>query len=234
MICPLCGYLQPDSAVECLQCHSPLKAAPTGRKPPVDLGHEGTEDLGRTERRRRPRSRERTMMRRGEKSVAPPAASLRVEPPRPKEAVVVRVDPPQVDVPPAAEADSLPLPAGSPLTQILERLKRVMVTTTSEFQHRTISEYRGVVTAGAMVKLEGWAAYLEELKDVGALRYAPFYDYMRKARDIVMTDLKIEAAKLGANGVVGVTVQFDPSQADSHGNRLVWMVAIGTAVVLSD
>jgi uncharacterized protein YbjQ (UPF0145 family) len=148
---------------------------------------------------------------------------------------------PDVSLPPRDQAaqgggtpftlDRTPSQSGEQLNQIVDRLKRVIVSTTSEVQGRPVREYKGVVSTGAVVKLEGWASYLEGVKDIGSLRHAPFDEQIRKARDVLITDLKIEAAKLGANGVVGMTVQLHPVQQGAT-ERLLWLVAIGTAVVL--
>jgi uncharacterized protein YbjQ (UPF0145 family) len=129
--------------------------------------------------------------------------------------------------------DRMSSQSGGQLNQLVDRLKRVIVSTTPEVQGRPVEEYKGVVSTGAVVKLEGWAPYLEGVKDIGSLRHAPFDAQIRKARDVLITDLKIEAAKLGANGVVGMTVQLHPVQQGTSG-RLLWLVAIGTAVVLPE
>ena len=129
--------------------------------------------------------------------------------------------------------DGTPSQSGEQLNQLVDRLKRVIVTTTPEVQGRPVKEYKGVVSTGAVVKLEGWASYLEGVKDIGSLRHAPFDAQIRKARDVLITDLKIEAAKLDANGVVGMTVQLHPVQQGAA-DRLLWLVAIGTAVVLPE
>jgi uncharacterized protein YbjQ (UPF0145 family) len=69
---------------------------------------------------------------------------------------------------------------------------------------------------------------------VSALRSAPFFELLRTAREIAMTDLKIEAAKLGANGVIGVTFQFEESQKAGPAEQLIWIVATGTAVLIDE
>jgi len=126
-----------------------------------------------------------------------------------------------------------PSQSGEHLNHLVDRLKRVIVSTTPEVQGRPVKEYKGIVSTGSVVKLDGWASYLEGVKDIGSLRHAPFDAQIRKARDVLITDLKIEAAKLGANGVVGMTVQLHPVQQGAA-DRLLWLVAIGTAVVLPE
>jgi uncharacterized protein YbjQ (UPF0145 family) len=129
--------------------------------------------------------------------------------------------------------DQTPSQSGEHLNHLVDKLKRVTVTTTPEVQGRPVKEYKGVVSTGSVVKLEGWASYLEGVKDIGSLRHAPFDAQIRKAREVLITDLKIEAAKLGANGVVGMTVQLHPVQQGAA-DRLLWLVAIGTAVLLPE
>ena len=229
MICPLCGYFQPDTTKECLQCHTPLDAKPTGRRATIAETGEQTQRTQRLERRRRPRIKEKTASRQKEPkeitNTDPVAAFIKRETEglnQPIEEIVESL------------RETTPSQADSAMTQIVERLNRVTISTTSVIENRSVLEYKGVVTAGAVVKLEGWSTYLDQLKDAGALRSAPFFNHLQKARDIVMTDLKIEASKLGANGVVGITVQFDQSQQENQVERLVWMAATGTAVVLTD
>jgi uncharacterized protein YbjQ (UPF0145 family) len=141
--------------------------------------------------------------------------------------------PPVKPVPVQPVIDGTASQSGEQLNQLVDRLKRVVVTTTPEVQGRPVKEYKGVVSTGAVVKLEGWAPYLEGVKDIGSLRHAPFDAQIRKARDVLITELKIEATKLDANGVVGMTVQLHPVQQGSA-DRLLWLVAIGTAVVLPE
>jgi uncharacterized protein YbjQ (UPF0145 family) len=259
MICPLCGRSQPDYVRECLQCHTPLGEKTSDRRPADEP--EETDTIVRVERRRKARGRgDRTInrervpiQRRHEpdhelsppvepppvakeppsaKLVAPPTA-FRDDQHRPQ----AISDPPRTRegqagaLPPIV--DRTPSQPGEQLNQIVDRLKRVIVSTTPEVQGRPVKEYKGVVSTGAVVKLEGWASYIEGVKDIGSIRHAPFDEQIRKGRDVLITDLKIEAAKLGANGVVGLTFQLHPVQQGAA-DRLLWLVAIGTAVVLPE
>ncbi len=259
MTCPLCGYLQPDDVKECLQCHTPMaRKAPDWRVNQNAPGEE-TDTIARIERRRRPRPRERTVAkeRTQERSVAHDRRPAE-EPRRPvivrnetvvdKEPVVHREAAVQKtaaryeyketvrqEPPPAEPSRSGELaPAGSSVTQLVDRLKQVIVTTTPDVQGRDVTDYKGVVTAGAVVRLGELRPYIDGIGDVGALRSAPFYEQLRKARDIAMTDLKIEAAKLGGNAVVGVSFQYEQSQSTGQSDRLIWIIATGTAVHLTD
>jgi uncharacterized protein YbjQ (UPF0145 family) len=267
MICPLCGFAQPDYARECLQCHTPI-AQPTADANTNHDEAERTNTIMRVERRRKARvrgdrmvNRDQAAMRRREAEQSDPPPQIKpsaaMEPgPLPPASYRIPVDP-QVDddqsskedLPPpvrAAQPNGLPpLPSvppvkdrtssqsGGQLEQLVDRLKRVIVSTTPELQGRLVQAYKGVVSTGVVVKLENWAPYLEGVKDIGSLRHAPFDAQIRKARDVLITDLKIEAAKLGANGVVGMTMQLQPVQQGTP-ERLLWLVAIGTAVVLSE
>lgn len=238
MICPLCGYEQPENVKECVQCHTPFAGKASNWRAERDQTGKETGTIARIERRRRPRPRERTVTR--ERGVAKEQKEQMI----PREQRIIEESPlppppvkettPQHEPPPSPLREERTPAPGSSVTQLVDRLKQVVVTTTPDVQDRAVAEYKVVVTAGAVVKLEGLDHYAGEIKDVGALRAAPFYDQIKKARDIAMTDLKIEAAKLGANGVVGVTLQFEQSQKEHQDGLLIWIVATGTAVVLTD
>ncbi|HTP42826.1 MAG TPA: heavy metal-binding domain-containing protein [Nitrospiria bacterium] len=292
MICPLCGYNQPDFAHECLQCHTPISHPSADaivnqeqEEDQEENQEERTDTIVRVERRRkarahgdRPVNKEPVPVRhRHEADSSDPSESSRPaqrppqSPPRPVKplpaapsvaskphaATQAKVRIPEVSshssdgrsssepLPPPVKAvhsqsggspsipDRTPSESGEHLNHLVDKLKRVTVTTTPEVQGRPVKEYKGIVSTGSVVKLEGWASYLGGLKDIGSLRHAPFDAQIRKARDVLITELKIEAAKLGANGVVGMTVQLHPVQQGAA-DRLLWLVAIGTAVVLPE
>jgi uncharacterized protein YbjQ (UPF0145 family) len=253
MICPLCGCPQPGDTNECVQCHTRLTGKPSGWRGDHNPAGEDTDAATRVERRRRPRPRERTVANersgtRERPTQRPPERTHERPPERLPERPITREQRPpetkELSPPPFKETtpqrelpprrDERTPPPGSSVTQLVDRLKQVVVTTTPDVQDRTVTEYKGVVTAGAVVKLEDWEDYAEGINEVGALRSAPFYERIRKGRDIAMTDMKIEAAKLGANGVVGVTLQFEQSRKDRQASLLIWIVASGTAVVLTE
>jgi uncharacterized protein YbjQ (UPF0145 family) len=256
MICPLCGCEQSDDAKECQQCHTPLAGKTSSWRADRDQTGEETDAAARIERRRRQRPRDRPAA--GERSAVrdrvpnrpPERPSLPVKEPSEEPPVMHKPRPPdvkEISRPPLKEptpqqkepsypsfrGERTPPPSGS-VTQLVDRLKQVVVTTTPDVERRAVVEYKGVVTAGAVVKLEDWGDYAAGINEVGALRTAPFYERIKKARDIAMTDMKIEAAKLGANGVVGVTLQFEQSLKGHQADLMIWIVASGTAVVLAE
>ncbi|MEW6325827.1 MAG: heavy metal-binding domain-containing protein [Nitrospirota bacterium] len=228
----------------CLQCHTPLAGKePTWRA--REPAGEETDAIARIERRRRARPRERTVARNRtqerppEQTQKPPWTERdrglpagRQAPAEPAPSSHEATEEQELHGVPSAPLEE-PAPAGS-VTQLVDRLKQVIVTTTPEVQHREVADYKGVVTAGAVVRLETLGSYIDGVKDVGALRAAPFYEQLRKARDIAMTDLKIEAAKLGANAVVAVTFQYEQSPSADQSDRLIWIIATGTAVLLAE
>jgi len=216
IVCQLCGYPQPDGVKECLQCHTPI----TARARRFDEGSVEHASSGRSDRRP---ARAREQSESGGSSRESSQSASQGSAPRIA-----------VDAPPASSQAPATAPQGAGVTQLVEKLGQVIITTTPEIHGRTAIEYRGVVTAGAVVKLDGFDFYIENVREVGALRSAPFFEQMRKARDIAMTDLKIEAAKLGANGVVGVAFQYEQSQRPNQPALLIWIVATGTAVVLAE
>jgi uncharacterized protein YbjQ (UPF0145 family) len=114
-----------------------------------------------------------------------------------------------------------------PLSMMLKRLQEVSVTTTENFVGKRIVDYRGIVHASAVVKLDTLHSFLSTVKEVSGLRNSPFQDLLKQAITIATSDLKIEAVKLNANAVVGVRIQYESDLQDA----LVVHV-MGTAVEL--
>ena len=104
------------------------------------------------------------------------------------------------------------------------------MTSTPGVEGRQILSYQGIVAATVLVK--GDLVIKQFLQgvtgDVASVRSTCLEEPYEKARMVALTDLKVEAAKKGANAVVGLTI----SQAQA--TEGVWLHLVGTAVTLKD
>ena len=89
----------------------------------------------------------------------------------------------------------------------------MILTTTQNIEGRTITEYLGVVSGEAF----------ENQAFRGHRSYAPT---LSKARMLALNQLKDQAGSLGADAVVGISIDFE--MIDSNSGILVY--ASGTAV----
>jgi len=111
----------------------------------------------------------------------------------------------------------------------VEQFQKVLVTTSFTVEGRKVLRYGDLVCCQVVVKLDGLDKFLADIKDVSSLRNSPFGELFKKAEVLLMSDLKIEAAKKGANAVIGTSVHYEFGWENA-----VMVHASGTASYLED
>ncbi|HXC61136.1 MAG TPA: heavy metal-binding domain-containing protein [Nitrospiria bacterium] len=117
--------------------------------------------------------------------------------------------------PPPIEFGLTDLEAGSPSqtksasSPGIEQFQKVLVITSSIVEGRKIVRYGDPLCCQSVVKLDGLDKFLAGIKDVSSLRNTPYGELFKKAEMILMSDLKIEAAKKGANAVIGTSIHYE-------------------------
>jgi len=105
----------------------------------------------------------------------------------------------------------------------------VIVTTTPNIEGKQITSYRGIVTGEAIMGANIFKDLFAGIRDIVGGRSATYERELRRAREMAMEELKIAAAEIGANAVVGVDLDYETV----GGNASMLMVTVsGTAVVL--
>jgi uncharacterized protein YbjQ (UPF0145 family) len=110
-----------------------------------------------------------------------------------------------------------------------EQFQKILVTTSFAIEGRKVGRYGGVVSCQAVVKLDGLEKYLADVKDVSSLRSTPYGNLFKKAETLLMSDLKIEAAKKEADAVIGISIDYEFAWKNA-----VMVCASGTVVYLED
>ena len=105
----------------------------------------------------------------------------------------------------------------------------VIVTTTPNIEGKKISSYRGIVTGEAIMGANIFKDLFAGIRDIVGGRSATYERELRKAREMAMEELKIAAAEMGANAVVGIDIDYET--VGSNGSMLMVTVS-GTAVVM--
>jgi uncharacterized protein YbjQ (UPF0145 family) len=103
----------------------------------------------------------------------------------------------------------------------------VQVTTQPAFEGHRIMAYKGLVVSSIAIRVGEQSELWSEGQDIRRLSGGPLGLRLRKAIDVAVADLKMEAMDRGANAVLGLHLEFLPV----HGN-LVILTAMGTAVTL--
>jgi uncharacterized protein YbjQ (UPF0145 family) len=107
----------------------------------------------------------------------------------------------------------------------------MLVLTTDSVPGRTISRIFGLVSGEAIVGANLFKDLFAGFRDLVEGRSAAYERELRKARDTAINDMLEEAAALGANGVIGVDLDYESIQVKTGGNMLM-VSASGTAVLI--
>jgi uncharacterized protein YbjQ (UPF0145 family) len=101
------------------------------------------------------------------------------------------------------------------------------MTTTSTVEGHRISQYLGVVTGEAILGANLFRDLFAGIRDIVGGRSGAYEKELRKAREIAFHELQANAAALGANGVIGIDLDYEV--VGEKGGMLMVSVS-GTAV----
>lgn len=104
----------------------------------------------------------------------------------------------------------------------------MLVTTTQSLENRPVAEYLGIVTGEAIMGANIFRDLFAGIRDIVGGRSGSYEEVIRKGRDEAMREMKAEAAKLGADAIVGVDIDYDTV---SQGTMMM-ITCSGTAVRL--
>ncbi len=102
-------------------------------------------------------------------------------------------------------------------------------TTTPGIEGHAILDYKGIVTAEAILGANLFKDMFAGIRDLVGGRSATYEKELRSAREIALQELNDEARQLGANAVVGIDLDYEV--VGQNGSMLM-VTASGTAVVI--
>lgn len=101
-------------------------------------------------------------------------------------------------------------------------------STTPSLDGHRIREYKGIVTGEAILGANIFRDFFAGIRDIVGGRSAAYEEELAKARRIALEELEQAAARLGANAVVGVDLDYE---VIGQGGSMLMVSASGTAVV---
>jgi len=101
----------------------------------------------------------------------------------------------------------------------------VTVTTTDSIDGRAVSEYLGVVSGEAVIGANVVSDIAAGIRDVVGGRSNSYEKKIETGRQEAVTDIKAEAEQLGADAVVGATMDYE-----EMAEGMLWVNISGTAV----
>ena len=106
----------------------------------------------------------------------------------------------------------------------------MILTTTPTIEGRTITEYRGVVFGEVIEGVNFLRDFAASIRNVVGGRSNSYEEELVQARTQALDELRQRAARLGADAVVGIDIDYEVLGA--NGNMLM-VTASGTAVKLA-
>ncbi|MFO0710900.1 MAG: heavy metal-binding domain-containing protein [Sandaracinus sp.] len=107
--------------------------------------------------------------------------------------------------------------------------EQVILTTLTAVANRQIATEAEIVSAEVVLTKDILGDFAAGLRDLVGGRSATLQRGLREARNLCLEELRGEAARLGADAVIGVTLAYAPL---ATGAASVMLVATGTAVAL--
>lgn len=101
----------------------------------------------------------------------------------------------------------------------------MLITTTSTAEGRPVQEYLGVINAQSIIGANIFKDIFAGLRDVFGGRSRTYEKVLEQAKEDALRELTQKAQALGANGILGVDLDFE-----TVGGSMLMVIATGTAV----
>jgi uncharacterized protein YbjQ (UPF0145 family) len=105
----------------------------------------------------------------------------------------------------------------------------MIVTTTPSIEAKTITRYLGIVAGEAVIGANIFRDLFAGIRDVIGGRSGAYEKTLRQARQVAIDEMIQEAKELGADAIVGISVDFE---GGVHQGTMMMVAASGTAVKL--
>ena len=109
-------------------------------------------------------------------------------------------------------------------------MNEIPILTTPMLEGVTVTEYKGLVTARNVRAVNVVRDFLTAFRDFFGGRSVSYQEVMSDMEREVLAEIQADAARLGANAVIGFTLDFD--NIGSKNKSLLMAHGKGTAVVI--
>jgi uncharacterized protein YbjQ (UPF0145 family)/ribosomal protein S27AE len=110
----------------------------------------------------------------------------------------------------------------------IKKKNDVKLTTTPAYPNLEIEEVKGVITSECVFGMNVFRDFFAGMSDFFGGRSEASQKVLRDARETCLNELKKEAYELGADGVIGIDLDY--SEISGKGKGMLFLVASGTAV----
>ena len=105
----------------------------------------------------------------------------------------------------------------------------MLVTTTPIIEGKRIIHYYGIVSGETIIGANVFRDFLAGIRDFVGGRSGAYEEVLRQAKETAIKEMEEQAARLGANAVIGVDLDYETVGGSGS---LLMVTATGTAVVI--
>ena len=105
----------------------------------------------------------------------------------------------------------------------------MIMTTTPAIEGRKVKSYLGIVSGEAILGANLFKDLFASVRDIVGGRSGVYEQELVKAREIALKEVESEAARRGANAVIGIDLDYE---VVGQGGSMLMVTACGTAVSL--
>lgn len=107
----------------------------------------------------------------------------------------------------------------------------MLLTTTPVIEGKRIVEYYEIVSGETIIGTNIFRDLFASIRDIVGGRSGSYEEVLRKAKDTALKEMEERASLLGANAVIGVSLDYET--VGSNGSMLM-VTASGTAVKIEE
>ena len=105
----------------------------------------------------------------------------------------------------------------------------MLLTTTPVIEGKRIINYYGIVTGETIIGANVFRDLFASIRDIVGGRSKAYEEVLQQAKDIALKEMGEQAARLGANAVIGVDLDYE-----TINGSMLMVTASGTAVSWQD
>jgi uncharacterized protein YbjQ (UPF0145 family) len=104
----------------------------------------------------------------------------------------------------------------------------MITTTTNSLEGKTITKYYGIVTGETIIGANIFRDLFASIRDIVGGRSGAYEEVLREARETALKEMEEKAARLGANAVIGVDLDYE-----TVGQSMLMVSVSGTAITFA-
>lgn len=105
----------------------------------------------------------------------------------------------------------------------------MLMTTTPSIEGKQIAHYHGIVTGETIIGANMFRDIFASIRDIVGGRSRAYEEVLQQAKDTALKEMGEQAARLGANAVIGVDLDYE-----TINGSMLMVTASGTAVSLKE